>query len=50
VDGVVITFSDITTSKKLEAELREQHGVLKASIKSPKGRAKRAKSHRAHSA
>ena len=28
IDGVVITFSDITTAKKLEAQLREQHAVL----------------------
>ena len=28
IDGVVITFSDITESKKLEANLREDHGRL----------------------
>jgi two-component system CheB/CheR fusion protein len=28
IDGVVITFADITTSKKTEAKLREQHSVL----------------------
>ena len=28
IDGVVITFADITASKKIEAELREQHRTL----------------------
>ena len=28
IDGVVITFADITGSKKIEAELREQHRTL----------------------
>jgi hypothetical protein len=28
IDGVVITFADITTAKKLEAQLREQHAIL----------------------
>jgi len=28
IDGVVITFSDITDSKKLEAKLRERQSVL----------------------
>ena len=28
IDGVVITFVDITQAKKLEAQLREQHAVL----------------------
>jgi len=28
IDGVVITFADITTAKKLEAQLREQHAAL----------------------
>jgi hypothetical protein len=28
IDGVVITFSDITVAKKLEAQLRERQSVL----------------------
>jgi len=28
IDGVVITFADITAAKKLEAQLREKHAVL----------------------
>jgi len=28
IDGVVITFADITTAKHLEAQLREQHAML----------------------
>jgi hypothetical protein len=28
IDGVVITFADITVAKTLEAQLREQHAVL----------------------
>jgi len=28
IDGVVITFADITTAKTLEAQLRERHAVL----------------------
>ncbi len=28
IDGVVITFADITTAKKLETSLREQHALL----------------------
>jgi two-component system CheB/CheR fusion protein len=28
IDGVVITFADITVAKKLEAQLREKHAVL----------------------
>jgi two-component system CheB/CheR fusion protein len=28
IDGVVITFADITVAKKLEAQLREKHTVL----------------------
>jgi two-component system CheB/CheR fusion protein len=30
IDGVVITFGDITIAKKLETQLREQHAVLEA--------------------
>jgi len=44
IDGVVITFADITTAKKLEAQLRKQHAVLEKhvakqskSIGKPKG-------------
>jgi hypothetical protein len=28
IDGVVITFADITAAKKVEAELREKHSDL----------------------
>ncbi len=28
IDGVVITFADITTSKTLEAQLRDKHAAL----------------------
>ena len=28
IDGVVITFADITAAKKIEADLREQHRLL----------------------
>lgn len=31
IDGVVITFADITTAKTLEAQLRERHAVLEKS-------------------
>jgi two-component system CheB/CheR fusion protein len=33
IDGVVITFSDITLSKKLEAKLRRKHGDLRAQVR-----------------
>lgn len=33
IDGVVITFTDITKAKKLEAELREQREILAKQIK-----------------
>ena len=32
IDGVVITFADITTAKKLEARLREQHPVMEKHV------------------
>jgi two-component system CheB/CheR fusion protein len=32
IDGVVITFADITTAKTLEAKLREQHALLERNI------------------
>ncbi len=32
IDGVVITFADITVAKKLEAKLREKHAVLERSV------------------
>jgi hypothetical protein len=32
IDGVVITFADITVAKALEAQLREQHAVLKKHV------------------
>jgi two-component system CheB/CheR fusion protein len=32
IDGVVITFADITTSKRLEAQLREKHAILEKSV------------------
>jgi two-component system CheB/CheR fusion protein len=32
IDGVVITFADITVAKTLEAKLREKHAVLEKSV------------------
>jgi two-component system CheB/CheR fusion protein len=32
IDGVVITFADITVAKTLEAKLREQHAVLEKHV------------------
>jgi two-component system CheB/CheR fusion protein len=32
IDGVVITFADITVSKALEAQLRERHGALERQV------------------
>src|SRR6185503_12856931 len=32
IDGLVITFADITASKMLEAQLREQHAVLERQV------------------
>ena len=32
IDGVVITFADITAAKTLEAQLREQHAVLEKHV------------------
>jgi len=32
IDGVVITFADITIAKKLEAQLREKHAVLEMHV------------------
>ena len=34
IAGVVITFADITSAKKLEAELREENARLQALLKS----------------
>jgi len=41
IDGVVITFTDITTAKRLEAQLREKQAVLEKHIaqQSARGRA-----------
>jgi hypothetical protein len=32
IDGVVITFADITKSKALEAELRRKHSALEKQV------------------
>ena len=32
IDGVVITFADITAAKTLEAQLREKHAVLEKHV------------------
>jgi len=32
IDGVVITFADITTAKRLEMQLREQHDTLEKHV------------------
>jgi two-component system CheB/CheR fusion protein len=32
IDGVVITFADITTAKRLEAQLREKHDLLEKHV------------------
>ena len=45
IDGVVITFADITVAKTLEAQLREKHAVLKKhvagqSVKRERGKGK----------
>jgi two-component system CheB/CheR fusion protein len=38
IDGVVITFANITTAKKLEASLRDRHKLLEAaSAQQPPG-------------
>ena len=41
IDGVVITFADITTAKTLEAKLRGQQASLKAVVTNPGNRPKR---------
>jgi two-component system CheB/CheR fusion protein len=43
IDGVVITFADITVAKKLEAQLREQHAVLEKHFAEQSGNAAGAK-------
>ena len=42
IDGVVITFTDITVAKQLEARLRQQHGDLQATIAERTGDSARA--------
>ena len=32
IDGLVITFADITTAKTLEAKLREKHATLEKKV------------------
>jgi chemotaxis methyl-accepting protein methylase len=42
IDGVVITFADITVAKTLEAQLREKHAVLERHVASGSAAGKRA--------
>ncbi len=37
IDGVVITFADITVAKTLEAQLREKHAVLEKHVAEQSG-------------
>jgi len=41
IDGVVITFADITASKKLETQLREKHDLLEKHVASQSRKAKK---------
>jgi len=41
IDGVVITFADITTAKRLEAQLREKHDILEKHVAEQSGKAKK---------
>jgi two-component system CheB/CheR fusion protein len=41
IEGVVITFADITVAKKLEAQLREKHAVLEKHFADQSARLKR---------
>jgi two-component system CheB/CheR fusion protein len=43
IDGVVITFADITVAKTLEAKLRGQHASLERSVAKQSGKLKRPK-------
>jgi len=43
IDGVVITFADITVAKTLEAQLREKHDSLKKSVAEQSRKTERAK-------
>jgi chemotaxis methyl-accepting protein methylase len=43
IDGVVITFGDITTAKTLEAQLREKHDILEKYIAEQSGKTEKAK-------
>jgi two-component system CheB/CheR fusion protein len=43
IDGVVITFTDITVAKTLEAQLRGKHAVLQKHIAGQSGKAERSK-------
>jgi two-component system CheB/CheR fusion protein len=43
IDGVVITFADITVAKTLEAKLRGQHASLEKSVAKQSGKLKRPK-------
>jgi two-component system CheB/CheR fusion protein len=42
IDGVVITFSDITVAKTLEAQLRKKHGILERHVAKQSAKAGRA--------
>ena len=43
IDGVVITFSDITAAKTLEAQLREKHAVLEKHVAEQSAETERAR-------
>jgi two-component system CheB/CheR fusion protein len=43
IDGVVITFADITVAKTLEAKLREKHAVLEKDVAEQSVKRERAK-------
>ena len=43
IDGVVITFADITAAKTLEAQLREKHAVLKRHVTGQSAKMQRAR-------
>ena len=43
IDGVVITFVDITAAKTLEAQLREKHSVLERHVTGQSAKMQRAR-------
>jgi two-component system CheB/CheR fusion protein len=47
IDGVVITFADITVAKVLEGQLREKHAALEKLMSAPASKGAKAKTKQA---